>query len=559
MAQTVGFSILGALILSLTYVPMVSALFLSKKISTKTTFADKIINTLLRIYEPVIQWVIPAKTSITGTRHSLILGIISMIFVGSLLIFRNLGGEFIPELNEGDFAVETLLPVNASLSESIKKNDLAQKILLEKFPDEIKQIVSRIGASEIPTDPMGINSCDLIIALKEPEFWKKAENMEELSGKMDEVLAEIPGISFEFTQPIQMRFNELIAGVKSDVAIKIFGEDLEVLLQKANEISRKINTIKGIADLKVEQLDAVPQIAQYGLKISDLNRYLKMAFAGETAGRIFEGEKQFDMVIRLDSSFRQNIQQLKEIYLNLPNGSKIPMSEVAEISYQDAPSQISRENTHRRISIGINVRDRDVESLVSEIQSVIEQKVDLPVGYYVTYGGAFENLQAAKNRLSIAVPVALLLILLLLYFTFSSITEALMVFVTIPLSAIGGVWSLWLRDMPFSVSAGIGFIALFGVAVLNGIVLISTFNMLEKEGMINLRERILAGVKTRFRPVIMTAAVASLGFLPMALSHSPGAEVQRPLATVVIGGLVTATLLTLVILPVVYYLVSKRK
>jgi heavy metal efflux system protein len=568
MAQTVAFSILGALILSLTYVPMVSALFLSKKISTKTTFADKIINALLKIYEPVIQWIIPVKSSMARARHSIILGVLVLVFSGSLLIFRNLGGEFIPELNEGDFAVEMILPVNASLSESIKKNDLAQKIILAKFPDEVKQIVSRIGASEIPTDPMGINACDLIIILKEPEFWKKAENMEELSGKMDEALAEIPGVSFEFTQPIQMRFNELIAGVKSDVAIKVFGEDLEILLDKANEISRKINKIKGIGDLKVEQLEAVPQmvvqynrtkIAQYGLKISDLNGYLKMAFAGETAGRIFEGERQFDLVIRLDSSFRQNIQNLKEIYLNLPNGGKIPMSEVAEISYQDAPSQISRENTHRRISIGINVRDRDVESLVSEIQSVIEQKINLPVGYYVTYGGAFENLQAAKNRLSIAVPVALLLILLLLYFTFNSVTEALMVFVTIPLSAIGGVWSLWARDMPFSVSAGIGFIALFGVAVLNGIVLISTFNLLEKEGIENLRERVLLGVRTRFRPVIMTAAVASLGFLPMALSHSPGAEVQRPLATVVIGGLITATLLTLVILPVVYYLVSKKK
>ena len=454
-----------------------------------------------------------------------------------------------------------ILHTNASLSQSIKMNNEAQKLILKEYPDEVIQIVSRIGASEIPTDPMAVNACDLIILLKEPEEWQKASNMEELAGKMKKSLSVFPGISFEFTQPIQMRFNELIAGVKSDVAIKIYGEDLEVLYNKAQEVAKKIRKIDGIADLKVQQIEAIPQmvvtydrqkIAQYGLKINELNTILKTAFAGEKAGVVYEGEKRFDMVIRLDSTYRKDIQQIRDLYLDLPNGGKVPFSEVADISFKDTPSEIARENTRRRISIGINVRNRDVQSLVTEIQGVINGQVEFPVGYSVGYGGAFENLKAAKDRLSIAVPVALFLIFALLYFTFNSVIEALMVFVAIPLSAIGGIWALWLRDMPFSVSAGIGFIALFGVAVLNGIVLIAQFNLLEKEGITDIKQRILEGTKTRFRPVIMTASVASLGFLPMALSNSAGAEVQRPLATVVIGGLLSATLLTLVVLPVIY-------
>lgn len=576
MAETVGFAIFGALILSLTYVPMMSALCLSKKISHKENIADKIMGFLYRIYEPVIQWAVGSWQSAVGSRQSIfarksksiILGFSLVLFVGSLFIFSKLGGEFIPELNEGDFAVEMILHTNASLSQSIKMNDEAQKLILKEYPDEVTQIVSRIGASEIPTDPMGINACDLIILLKKPSEWKKAQTMEELSEKMNETLSVFPGISFEFTQPIQMRFNELIAGVKSDIAIKIYGEDLEILYDKAQEVAKKIRKIDGIADLKVQQIEAIPQmvvtydrqkIAQYGLKINELNTLLKAAFAGEKAGVVYEGEKRFDMVIRLDSAYRQDIQQIRDLYLDLPNGGKVPFSEVANISFQDTPSEIARENTRRRISIGINVGNRDVESLVTEIQGVINEKVKLPVGYSIGYGGAFENLKAAKDRLSIAVPVALFLIFALLYFTFNSVIEALMVFVAIPLSAIGGIWALWLRDMPFSVSAGIGFIALFGVAVLNGIVLIAQFNLLEKEGVTDIKQRILEGTKTRFRPVIMTAAVASLGFLPMALSQSAGAEVQRPLATVVIGGLISATLLTLVVLPVIYLGVMNLK
>ncbi len=576
MAETVAFAIFGALILSLTYVPMMSALCLSKKISHKETIADKIMGFLYGVYKPVIAWAIDNRQLAVGNWQSalaqkskgIILSFSILLFTGSLLIFNRLGGEFIPELNEGDFAVETILHTNASLSQSIKINNEAQKIILKEYPNEVSEVVSRIGASEIPTDPMGINACDLIILLKEPSKWKKAKNMEELAEKIKESLNVLPGVNFEFTQPIQMRFNELIAGVKSDVAIKIYGEDLDILYEKAQEIAKKIRKIEGIADLKVQQIEGIPQmvvtydrqkIAQYGLKINALNTILKSAFAGEKAGVVYEGEKRFDLVIRLDSAYRQDIQQVKDLYLDLPNGGKIPFSEVANINYQDTPSEIGRENTRRRISIGINVRNRDVESLVTDIQEVVSEKVKLPIGYSLSYGGAFENLKTAKDRLSIVVPVALILILILLFFTFNSLTEALMVFVAIPLSAIGGIWALWLRDMPFSVSAGIGFIALFGVAVLNGIVLIAQFNLLESQGVTDIKQRIMEGTKNRFRPVIMTAAVASLGFLPMALSQSAGAEVQRPLATVVIGGLVSATLLTLIVLPVIYSFVKGRR
>ena len=559
MAQTVSFAILGALILSLTYVPMMSALFLSKKISHEITIADRIMGFLYGKYQPIINWALKQ-------RKWVVIGAFGL-FSASIALFMSLGGEFIPELNEGDFAVETLLPTNASLSQSIKVNTAAQAMLLKKFPTEIKQVVSRIGASEIPTDPMGINSCDLIIQLKDPSEWKNAETMEELEAKMDAALDVYPEVNFEFTQPIQMRFNELIAGVKSDIAVKIFGEDLQQLFDHATEASRYIRKIDGVGDIKVQQIDGIPQLvvkynrvkmAQYGLNVNEVNSAIKMTFAGETAGIVMEGEKRFDLVVRMDSVHRQDIQNLRELYIDLPSGSQIPLQEVAEVSYENAPLEISRDNTHRRITIGINVRGRDVESVVADIQKVMKDKIVLPAGYYVTYGGTFENLQAAKSRLALVVPIALALIFVLLFFTFQSFLEAAIIYLAIPLSAIGGVVALWLRGMPFSVSAGIGFIALFGVAVLNGIVLLSFFKQLAEEGL-SVEERLKKGLELRFRPVIMTAAVASLGFLPMALSHSPGAEVQRPLATVVIGGLITATFLTLVVIPVVYSIVMGRK
>ena len=559
MAQTVSFAILGALILSLTYVPMMSALFLDKKISHDITIADRIMGFLYRGYQPIIHWALKQ-------RKWVVIGAFGL-FSASIALFMTLGGEFIPELNEGDFAVETLLPTNASLSQSIKVNNAAQAMLLKKFPTEINQVVSRIGASEIPTDPMGINSCDLIIQLKDPSVWKNAETMEELEEKMDKELDAFPEVSFEFTQPIQMRFNELIAGVKSDIAVKIFGEDLQELFDHATEASRYIRNIDGVGDIKVQQIEGIPQLvvkynrvkmAQYGLNVNEVNSAIKMTFAGETAGIVMEGEKRFDLVVRMDSVHRQDIQNLRELYIDLPSGSQIPLQEVADVSYENAPLEISRDNTHRRITIGINVRGRDVESVVADIQKVMKNKITLPAGYYVTYGGTFENLQAAKSRLALVVPIALALIFVLLFFTFQSFLEASIIYLAIPLSAIGGVVALWLRGMPFSVSAGIGFIALFGVAVLNGIVLLSFFKQLANEGL-GVEERLKKGLELRFRPVIMTAAVASLGFLPMALSQSPGAEVQRPLATVVIGGLITATFLTLVVIPVVYSIVMGRR
>ncbi len=559
MAQTVSFAILGALILSLTYVPMMSALFLDKKISHDITIADRIMGFLYRGYQPIIHWALKQ-------RKWVIIGAFGL-FSASIALFMTLGGEFIPELNEGDFAVETILPTNASLSQSIKVNTAAQAMLLKKFPTEIKQVVSRIGASEIPTDPMGINACDLIIQLKDPSEWKNAETMEELEAKMDEALDVYPEVNFEFTQPIQMRFNELIAGVKSDIAVKIFGEDLQELFDHATEASRYIRNIDGVGDIKVQQIDGIPQLvvkynrvkmAQYGLNVNEVNSAIKMTFAGETAGIVMEGEKRFDLVVRMDSVHRQDIQNLRELYIDLPSGSQIPLQEVADVNYENAPLEISRDNTHRRITIGINVRGRDVESVVADIQKVMKNKITLPAGYYVTYGGTFENLQAAKSRLALVVPIALALIFILLFFTFQSFLEASIIYLAIPLSAIGGVVALWIRGMPFSVSAGIGFIALFGVAVLNGIVLLSYFKQLAQEGL-GVEERLKKGLELRFRPVIMTAAVASLGFLPMALSQSPGAEVQRPLATVVIGGLITATFLTLVVIPVVYSIVMGRR
>ena len=559
MAQTVSFAILGALILSLTYVPMMSALFLSKKISHKITIADRIMGFLYGKYQPIIHWALKQ-------RKWVVIGAFGL-FSASIALFMSLGGEFIPELNEGDFAVETLLPTNASLSQSIKVNTAAQAMLMKKFPTEIKQVVSRIGASEIPTDPMGINSCDLIIQLKDPSEWKNAETMEELEAKMDEALDVYPEVNFEFTQPIQMRFNELIAGVKSDIAVKIFGEDLQELFDHATEVSRYIRNIDGVGDIKVQQIDGIPQLvvkynrvkmAQYGLNVNEVNSAIKMTFAGETAGIVMEGEKRFDLVVRMDSVHRQDIQNLRELYIDLPSGSQIPLQEVADVNYENAPLEISRDNTHRRITIGINVRGRDVESVVADIQKVMKNKITLPAGYYVTYGGTFENLQAAKSRLALVVPIALALIFILLFFTFQSFLEASIIYLAIPLSAIGGVVALWIRGMPFSVSAGIGFIALFGVAVLNGIVLLSYFKQLAQEGL-GVEERLKKGLELRFRPVIMTASVASLGFLPMALSQSPGAEVQRPLATVVIGGLITATFLTLVVIPVVYSIVMGRR
>ena len=552
MAQTVSFAILGALILSLTYIPVMSALFLSKKTEHKRNISDKIMNVVRKLYHPLSRLALRNKATALALTFTL--------FVVSIVIFLNMGGEFIPTLEEGDFAIETRVMTGSSLSETIEVSNKAAAILRNNFP-EVKEVVAKIGSGEIPTDPMPIEACDLMVILKDKKEWTSGKTREELADKMSKALSVIPGVSFGFQQPIQMRFNELMTGARQDVVLKIYGEDLDVLSKYADKMGNIVKTVKGARDLYIEKITGLPQIvvkfdrskiAKFGLNIADINRTIKTAFAGESAGLVFEGERRFDLVVRLAKSDRKGLDNVKNLYINSPSGNQIPLDQVAEISLKEGPNQIQRDDTKRRITIGFNVRDRDVESIVDEIKRKIEARINLPAGYYVTYGGQFENLVKARQRLSVAVPVALLLIFVLLFFTFRSIKQGLLIFTAIPLSAIGGIFALYIRGMPFSISAGIGFIALFGVSVLNGIVLINEFNRLKKDGINNLYKRILKGTNMRLRPVLMTASVASFGFLPMALSNSPGAEVQKPLATVVIGGLITATLLTLIVLPILY-------
>ena len=477
-----------------------------------------------------------------------------------------MGGEFIPTLEEGDFAVETRVITGSSLSNTMKATTKAEKILLDNFP-EVEQVVSKIGSGEIPTDPMPIEAADLMIILKDKSEWVSASNREELANKMAEALEVIPGVTFGFQQPIQMRFNELMTGVRQDVAIKIYGEDLNQLSTYANQIGKLSGTVEGAVDVYIEEVTGVPQIvinynrgqlAKYGLDIKSVNNTIQAGFAGASTGLVYEGEKQFDLVVRLETNNRTDLHDVQNLYLNAANGQQIPLQQVATVSIKDGPYQIQRDDTRRRIIVAFNVRNRDVESVVEEISTKIDSEINLEPGYSISYGGQFENLVEARERLAIAVPLALLLIFILLYFTFGSIKQGVLIFTAIPLSAIGGVFALWFRDMPFSISAGVGFIALFGVAVLNGIVLIAEFNRLKKDGVSDIFQRIYQGTKTRLRPVILTASVASLGFLPMAISQTSGAEVQRPLATVVIGGLITATFLTLVVLPILYYYSEKK-
>lgn len=557
MAQTVSFAILGAFILSLTYVPMMSALMLSKNLDNKVTVADRLMRFFQRIYDPVIRGALRAKALVTGAAI--------LLFVIALFLFGKMGGEFIPTLEEGDFAVETRLLTGSSLSETIDKVSLASGILMKQFP-EVKEVIGKIGAAEIPTDPMPMEACDLTILLKPRKEWTSASSREELANKMQEALEVIPGVSFGFSQPIQLRFNELISGVRQDVGIKIFGEDLATLASLADKIGRIVNRTPGAKDLYVEQTGGLPQIvvtadrdkiARYGLDIATINQTINTAFAGQSAGLVYEGEKRFDLVLRLDQQSRQQLADVQNLYITTPSGNQVPLQEVAEVKLTTGPNQVQREDAKRRTIVGFNVRGRDITSVVEEIEAAIGKEVKLPAGYFIRYGGQFENLKEANRRLAVAVPVALLLIFGLLYFTFHSVKQSLLIFTAIPMSAIGGVFALMLRGLPFSISAGVGFIALFGVAVLNGIVLIGEFNRLKQSGLQDLNSVVLNGTATRLRPVLMTAFVASLGFLPMALATSAGAEVQRPLATVVIGGLITSTLLTLLVLPCLYIYFEK--
>jgi cobalt-zinc-cadmium resistance protein CzcA len=557
MAMTVGFAIFGALILSLTYIPMMCALFLSKKTQHKENFSDKMMDFFQRIYQPLLAKAIKTKYWLVG--------ITTCLLLISFFIFSKMGGEFIPTLEEGDYAIEFVLPQGASLSQTTETVMQAENII-KQFP-EVKMVVGKTGAADVATDPMPMQATDLMVILKDKSEWKTDADFYELADQMKEKLEAIPGVIAEPSQPIQMRFNELMTGIRQDVAIKIFGENLDTLAVYANKVSKSINNIKGLTQPQVERISGLPQIsieydrnrmAGYGLNVEDVNHVITAAFAGETAGQVFENERKFDLVVRLDSAYRTSLDDVNNLYIPTKNGNQIPLSQIANISYKLGPAQISREDGKRRVYVSFNVNGRDVQSVVEDIQTKLNKEVKLPAGYYFTYGGTFENLQKASKRLLIAVPISLLLIFMLLYFTFRSFKQAGLIFTAIPMSAIGGIFALLLRGMPFSISAGIGFIALFGVAVLNGIVLIGTFNQLEKEGWTDIIKRVIEGTKIRLRPVLMTATVASLGFLPMALSSSAGAEVQKPLATVVIGGLITATFLTLFVLPLLYIIFNSK-
>ena len=564
MALTVFFAILGAFILSLTYVPMASCVFLSRHGHSRETFSDRMMKKLQQCYRPILEWVLTQ-------RKNVITGAIAL-FCMSLVAFRFLGGEFIPSLEEGDFAIEMSMAQGTSLSQMVESCSKAERLLKTGYP-EVKQVVSRIGSAEIPTDPMPVERADIMVSLKPKAEWTSAGTTDELMEKMSKTLQQIPGLEAEISQPIQMRNNELLTGIKQDVAIKIFGEDLEVLTRQAQRIKSVISRVDGVSGIQVEEVSGLPQIqvvynrermAEYGITVDEVNQVIETTFAGGIAGSVYEDEKKFDLVLRLDNSER-NTESLRLLAVPVAGSqSTVPLQQLADISYVPAPAQVSHENGSRRIYVGFNVKGRDIQSTVDEIEGLMDKEIQLPEGYYYTYGGEFQNLQSATTRLMIVVPLALVIIFMLLYATVKNVRESLFVFSAIPLAAIGGVWALWLRGMPFSISAGVGFIALFGVAVLNGIVLIGQMNQMQREEpadgntLSRIHRRIIDSCMIRLRPVLMTALVASMGFLPMALSTGDGAEVQRPLATVVIGGLITSTLLTLLVLPAIYKTFTKK-
>ncbi len=557
MALVFTFALIGTMILGFTYVPVIASLFLKPIDPGKKTISKRFMDFIMRMYKPSISWALNNKKTV--------LIISGILLVVTSIIFTRMGAEFVPTLDEGDFVIQPVLKTGTSLSMTIETLTKMEKII-KQFP-EVKDVVSRIGAAEVPTDPMSMEESDVIITLKPRSEWVSASSKDELADKIKEALSVIPGIDYEFTQPIEMRFNELITGVRADLAIKIFGEDLDILYKKAKEVESAIQIVEGASDIIVEKTAGLPQmsvvynrqkIAKYGLNVDELNNIITMGFAGATAGTIFEGEKQFDLVVRFDNPHRKSIDDLKTASIMLPNGQSLPLNEFAEIKFTKSPAKISRDETRRRIVIGVNVRNRDLSSVVEDVQRIIKEKIHLPVGYSISYGGQFENLQNATSRLMIAVPIALFLIFIMLHFAFGSFKDAMMIFSAIPFAAVGGVLLLFIRGLPFSISAGVGFIALFGIAVLNGIVLIEHFKELKKEGIEDIRERIIMGTKDRLRPVLLTAGAAALGFLPMAVSTSSGAEVQRPLATVVIGGLISATFLTMIVLPVIYWFFDRK-
>lgn len=551
MALSFSFALLGAMFFGFTWLPVAASLFLRPQ-KSNWAVSRWIMWLMHTSYKPVIEWAYNHKRWVLGLAFAMLL------FSG--WVFTRLGAEFVPTLDEGDFVIQPVLKTGTSLTRTTELTTMMEKILIEKFP-EVDKIVSRIGAAEVPTDPMSMEEIDMIIKLKPKKDWVSAKNKEELAAKFKEALSVIPNVDYEFTQPIEMRFNELITGVRADLAIKVFGEDLDVLNAKALEIKKLIDGVPGAADIIMEKTAGLPQISikynreklsVYGISVDELNRLISAAFAGTTAGNFFEGEKRFDLVVRLADDYRHNIENVKNLLVTLPGGGLVPLGDLALVEYTKGPAKISRDNTHRRVVVSVNVRNRDLESVVKDIQKILDSKLKLPAGYYIEYGGQFENLRNARNRLLVAVPVALALIFIFLHFAFHSFKDAILVYTAVPLSVIGGILMLWFRGMPFSISAAVGFIALFGVAVLNGIVLIEHLKELKEEGVDDLRERIMRATRDRLRPVLLTASAAAMGFLPMAISTSAGAEVQRPLASVVIGGLITSTMLTMVALPLLY-------
>lgn len=558
MALTFSFALLGAMLFCFTYVPAMSSLFLKPVEHQRKTLSVKIMEFLSKLYVPSINWAMLHKRVVMAC--SLILLALSGI------LFSRMGGEFIPTLDEGDFVVQPILKTGTSLGKTIELTTEMEKIL-KKFP-EVKQVVSRIGAAEVPTDPMSMEESDVIVTLIPKSQWVTAKTKDQLASKFKEALSVIPDIEYEFTQPIEMRFNELITGVRADIAVKVFGENLDTLTVISKKIKEQISDIEGVGDLSVEKIDGLPQIsvqidrqrlASYGMNVEDVNEVISMAFGGKTFGNIFEGERFFELVARWEGNYRQNLEDLKNIWVDTPNGYKIPLTQVATISYNQVPAKIFRDNTYRRIVVGVNVRGRDLQSVVDDIEKKMSS-LQIPKGYKISYGGQFENLQSATKRLLLAVPVALLGIFFMLYFAFNSLKEAIIIYAAIPFAAVGGVVFLFLRGLPFSISAGVGFIALFGIAVLNGIVLIEHFReLIHKQVYNDINELVCQGAQDRMRAVLLTAMSAALGFFPMAISTGAGAEVQRPLATVVMGGLVTSTMLTLIVLPVLYSVFHSKK
>ncbi|MCF8286316.1 MAG: CusA/CzcA family heavy metal efflux RND transporter, partial [Chitinophagaceae bacterium] len=559
MAQTVSFALIGAFILSITYVPMMSAWVLNRNRVQKETMTDKLMQNLEAFYEPLLMKALKMPKQIIGLTIAL--------FIGAIFLLTTLGGEFIPKLEEGDFAVETRVLSGGSINTTLDATQKASKLLIDRFP-EIEKIVTKIGSGEIPTDPMTMDASDLMIILKDKKDWVSANTFDELADTMGKVMSQVPGITSGFQYPVQMRFNELMTGSRQDVSCKIFGENLDSLSKYAALMGNIINQVDGAKDLYTETVTGISQvvvhfnrtaIARYGANIKEVNQVIQSAYAGGVAGKVFEGDRRFDLVVRLNSIQKKDWQQIKNLMVTVGNGKQVPLYELAEVKMEEGPYQIQREDAARRIVVGFNVRGKDVKTVVNEVQEKVKKSIQFPPGYYVVYGGQFENLEHAVSRLQIAVPVALLLILVMLFFAFNNLKHCLLIFSAIPFSAIGGVLALWLRGMPFSISAGVGFIALFGVAVLNGIVLLTEMNKLAMEPNRTIVDIITTATKTRLRPILITAAVASLGFIPMALSSGAGAEVQKPLATVVIGGLLSATLLTLFVLPIFYQLFEKKR